>query len=65
MLSVQELAKIFGFSEKSIYRFTARKEIPYYRLGTGKKGIRFKESEILAWIEDRKEQPLPMPEIKY
>jgi len=42
LISVKALAKMLRFSKKTIHRMTASKSIPFYRLGTGKKGIRFK-----------------------
>lgn len=64
-MTVREVADLFKMSQKHIYRLTAVKEIPYYRLGSGRKGIRFDKSEIEQWIANKKEVPLAIPEIKF
>jgi len=64
-ITVSELAERLNLSIKTIYRLTARKEIPFYRLGTGKKGIRFKVSEILEWLKSKKEEPVELPKIRF
>ena len=65
LLTVSELSEWLNLSIKTIYRLTARKEIPFYRLGTGKKGIRFKVSEILEWLKSKKEEPVELPKIRF
>jgi len=65
LLTVPELAEWLNISVKTIYRMTARREIPFYRLGSGKKGIRFKLTEILKWLETRKEHPTDIPRLDF
>ena len=60
-LTVEELADLLKVSKKTIYRLTACKEIPFYRVGSGKKGIRFNLDEILEWLEEHREIPMKEP----
>jgi nitrogen PTS system EIIA component len=46
MLDVKEVAKLLTVSEKTVYRWIAKNEIPAYRLG---EGYRFNRVELLEW----------------
>jgi PTS system nitrogen regulatory IIA component len=51
MIDVKEVAKIFAVSEKTIYRWLAKKEIPAYKIG---ESYRFNRVELLEWANSRK-----------
>jgi nitrogen PTS system EIIA component len=46
MLDVKEVAKLLTVSEKTVYRWISKSEIPAYRLG---EGYRFNRVELLEW----------------
>lgn len=46
MISVKELAKVLGVSSKTIYALCERREIPCYRIGTGRGTLRFDLDEV-------------------
>ena len=48
LLKAKDLAEILNLSENTIYQLTYREAIPYVKFG---KTVRFRESEILQWIE--------------
>ena len=47
-LSIEELAKYLGVSEKTIRRWVLNQDIPYHKI---MKFIRFRLSEVERWIE--------------
>ena len=49
---VNDVAARVRLSVSTIYRYVAAKEIPYHKLKGG--AVRFKPSEIEAWIENRR-----------
>jgi len=49
LLSVQNVAELTGWSPLTIYKKTAAGEIPG-RVRIGKRTVRFKQSEVLAWL---------------
>jgi len=49
MVNVKEAARITGLAINTIYDKTHRRGIPFYKKG---KRIYFRESELLAWIEN-------------
>jgi len=51
LLKVHEVAEIAQVSTATIYRYVAKKEIPYHKLI---RMLRFRPSEIAAWLEERK-----------
>lgn len=50
-LTVRDVAQLLNVSEKSIYRWINKGEIPVYRV---KEQYRFSKSEILAWATSRR-----------
>ena len=52
LLKVSEVAEIAQVSTATIYRYVAKKEIPYHKLI---RMLRFRPSEIAAWLETRKQ----------
>lgn len=50
ILNTQELSKILGVTDRTIYRKVENKEIPFFRVGD-KGSVRFLKSKILSWIE--------------
>jgi excisionase family DNA binding protein len=51
LLSARELAELLGFSSATIQDWVERGELPAFKLG-GR--LRFRESEVLAWLEERR-----------
>lgn len=51
MLTVKEVARLFSVSEKSVYKWIARREIPAYRIG---ESYRFNRVELLEWATGKK-----------
>ena len=54
ILSVQEMQDEFGITRHSLYKLTSNQKIPYYKKGR----LYFKRSEIIAWIEEGRVEPL-------
>jgi excisionase family DNA binding protein len=52
LLSAAELAEVLGFAAGTVVDWSARGELPAFKLG-GK--LRFRESEVLAWLEERRQ----------
>ena len=51
LLNVKQLSEILAVSPRTIYEWTHIGFVPHYKLP---KGVRFKESEILTWLNRRK-----------
>jgi excisionase family DNA binding protein len=51
LLSIDELSDMLGVTKATIYSWTCKKMIPHIKLS--KKVLKFREEEILAWIESR------------
>lgn len=54
MLTAAELAEILGFASGTVVDWYERGELPGYRIG-GR--LRFRESEVAEWIEQRRSGP--------
>lgn len=54
LISVGELCKRFGFKERTVRQYVKANLIPFYRF-EGR--IRFRESEIQAWIATHRVEP--------
>jgi len=52
MLTTDEAAGFMGISKSSLYKMTARKDLPTYKPG-GKK-VYLKRSEIIAWLASQR-----------
>lgn len=51
VLDVKEVSKLFAVSEKTVYRWIAKSEIPTYKLG---ETYRFNRVELLEWATSKK-----------
>ncbi len=51
LLTARELAELLGFQAGTIVDWAERGEVPAFKLG-GR--LRFRESEVLAWLEERR-----------
>ncbi len=51
MLDVKEVARIFSVSEKTIYRWISKNEIPAYKIG---EVYRFNRVELMEWANGKK-----------
>ncbi len=49
ILNTEEAAKFLGIKKWTLYRYTCRKEIPYFKLG-GKLN-RYLKSELIEWLK--------------
>jgi excisionase family DNA binding protein len=66
MVTAAELAEILGFSAGTIVDWSERGELPSFKVG-GR--LRFRESEVEAWLERRRQRsgaggdvrPTPVP----
>lgn len=54
LLTVEEVAHLISFSEKSIYQLVHRRVIPYTKISGA---LRFRSSDIAAWIEENTFKP--------
>lgn len=52
-LNIHQVAELTGLSKHTIYKKTGYRNIPFYRIGGL---LRFKKSEVMDWIEARKEK---------
>ncbi len=50
LISLDELCELLKVRKSYIYKLTSRNIIPFYRIG----GLKFKLSEVEAWIEQNK-----------
>ena len=55
LLSARDLAVLLGFSASTIVDWSERGEVPAFKVG-GR--LRFRESEVLAWLEARRIAPV-------
>jgi excisionase family DNA binding protein len=53
LLTVKDVARLLKMSERWVHERTRRREIPCYRFGTA---LRFDRSDILAWMDARREE---------
>lgn len=56
-LSPKELAQLIGVSKLTIYGWTSRQEIPFYRIG---RLVRFNAEAIDNWLNKKKVEPYKM-----
>ncbi len=54
LLSVRELCAVLGVPPATIYQLTHRGRIPHFKIANR---LRFRQSEILVWIEARRIPP--------
>jgi excisionase family DNA binding protein len=57
LLTTREVAEMFGLSSEAVLRRWRTGELPGFRLST--KVLRFRESEVLAWLESRRHGDVP------
>ena len=57
-IDVDDLAEYLKLKKRSTYHFIATQGIPHYRVG---RLIRFKLSEIEAWMNNKKSDQLNVP----
>jgi len=51
LLTVDELSKLLKFSTSTIYEWTHKDMIPYYKFGNA---VRFKLSDVEKWLNKRR-----------
>jgi excisionase family DNA binding protein len=54
-LSMNEVCRLTKLTKSTLYKLTATKQIPHYKLANGKTLI-FKRSEIIDWIFKNKQE---------
>lgn len=54
LLNARELADLLGFQAGTIVDWSERGKIPSFKIG-GR--LRFRESEVLDWLEERRQGP--------
>jgi excisionase family DNA binding protein len=60
LLTTREVAEMLGLSSEAILRRWRAGELPGFRLST--KVLRFRESEVLEWLDGRRVGPDPRRE---
>jgi len=53
LLTAEEMAEVLQVKLSTIYKWTHEGFVPHLKLG---KFVRFRESEVLAWLEKRSEK---------
>ena len=56
LLTARELAELLGFSASTVVDWSERGELPGFKVG-GR--LRFRESEVLEWLEQRRQGGRP------
>jgi nitrogen PTS system EIIA component len=51
LLTAREIAELLGFAAGTVVDWAERGDVPAFKLG-GR--LRFRESEVLAWLEERR-----------
>src|SRR5262249_9985023 len=51
LLTIEELCDLLKVEHKTIYQLTYRGKIPHYKITNR---LRFRQSEILSWIEEQR-----------
>jgi PTS system nitrogen regulatory IIA component len=54
LLTARELADLLGFQAGTVVNWAERGELPSFKIG-GR--LRFRQSEVLAWLEERRQGP--------
>ena len=53
MIGIEEACKILHRAKSTVYALTQARKIPFYQPG---KMLQFKKSELMAWMEDSKQE---------
>ncbi|HEY4313211.1 MAG TPA: helix-turn-helix domain-containing protein [Pirellulales bacterium] len=61
LLTVSQAAVWLNLSRPTVYQLCERKQIEYFRLGAGKRGIRIDAKELDAFLERRRVQRHELP----
>jgi excisionase family DNA binding protein len=56
LLTTREVGEMLSLSPATVLRRWRAGELPGFRLSS--KALRFRESELLAWLEERREGPM-------
>lgn len=56
-LSVKEAAESLGLNRSAVYALVAKKQLACYRIGPNQGRIRFKASDLEAYVESCREGP--------
>jgi excisionase family DNA binding protein len=58
LLTASELAQVLGMSAATVIDWAAAGRVPSFKLGHA---VRFRESEVLDWLEQHRRGPRPEP----
>ena len=50
-MTIEEAAAYIGVARPTLYAYTSRKQIPFYKLG---RRVAFKQTDLDQWIESRR-----------
>jgi excisionase family DNA binding protein len=64
LITAQEVADLTGIPRGSIYRMTKAKLIPTYRVGTKRRGVRYRGDEVLKALSEPAKQLSDLDEAK-
>jgi excisionase family DNA binding protein len=56
LLTAREVAELLGFAAGTIVDWAEQDRIPHFKIGSA---LRFRESEIVDWIESQRRGPEP------
>lgn len=59
MLTVKQVAKELAMSVASVYQLIKSRKLPSHQFGVGSGGIRVSESDLAAFIDDRRTEKRP------
>jgi excisionase family DNA binding protein len=57
LVNARELGELLGFASGTIVDWAEQGQLPHFRVG-GR--LRFRESEVLQWLEERRRGPDPL-----
>jgi excisionase family DNA binding protein len=57
LLAIDEVAQMLAVTKSMIYAWVHQNKIPYVKLG--KRLLRFREEDIIAWVSEMEVQPEP------
>jgi excisionase family DNA binding protein len=63
-LDVRGAAARLGLAPSAIYKLASMKQLASYRIGPNRGRLRFKSSDIDAYVERGRQGPKPLPEKK-
>ena len=56
VFGIDVCCKITGYKKNTIYKLTAKNEIPYFRPGNNGRKLMFRREEVLEWMTARRQE---------